>query len=91
MDTGQGKHTAADSPIADALDQNKQATKEIQRAADDLAVIHAVLDTKLAHDPQSDVTRAVAETGQVEKRLSDSAKTLEQVNQTLEQQVRASP
>jgi hypothetical protein len=35
------------SPIADALDQNKQATEEVKRAADDLAVVHAVLDTKI--------------------------------------------
>jgi hypothetical protein len=35
------------SPIADALDQNKQATEEVKRAADDIAVVHAVLETKI--------------------------------------------
>lgn len=77
----------AESPIADALDQNKQATEEVKRAADDLAVVHAVLDTKLNKGASDDdVERAVAETNQVEKRLTKSADKLDKVNQKLERE-----
>jgi hypothetical protein len=77
------------SPIADALDQNKQATEEVKKAADDLAVVHAVLDTKLTKDASNDeVERAVAETGRVEKRLTKSAEKLDEVNDKLEREAK---
>jgi hypothetical protein len=78
----------APSPIADALDKNKQATEDVKKAADDLAVVHAVLDTKLAKGASDgDVERAVAETDKVEKRLSKSAEKLDQVNETLAREI----
>ena len=74
------------SQIAAALDKNKEATKEVKKATDQLAVAHAVLDTKLRKGaPDEDVARAVAQTGQIEQRLVRSTDTLEQVNETLEQ------
>ena len=77
------------SPLDEALTQNKEATQEVARAADDLAVVHAVLDTKIARGASDgDVKRAVAETKKVEERLSESAEKLEQVNETLEREVR---
>ena len=78
------------SPIADALDQNKQATEEVKKAADDLAVVHAVLDTKLTKKNASDdeVERAVAETGKVEKRLTKSAEKRDEVNDKLEREAK---
>jgi hypothetical protein len=79
----------APSPIADALDKNKQATEDVKKAADDLAVVHAVLDTKLAKGASDgEVARAVAETDKVEKRLTQSAEKLDQVNETLEREIR---
>jgi hypothetical protein len=79
---------APGSPIAEALDENKQATEEVKRAADDLAVVHAVLDTKLTKGvSDGDVKRAVAETNAVEKRLAESAEKLDRVNDTLEREV----
>jgi hypothetical protein len=79
------------SPIADALDQNKQATEEVKKAADDLAVVHAVLDTKLTKGAgDDDVERAVARTDKVEKRLTKSAEKLDQVNDKLEREVKRS-
>jgi hypothetical protein len=82
-----GKRDA--SPLGEALAKNKEATEEVARAADDLTVVHAVLDTKIANGASdSDVKRAVAETKKVEERLSDSAEKLEQVNETLEREVR---
>ena len=80
------------SPLADALDKNKAATQEVKRAADDLAVVHAVLDTKIARGASDeDVQRAVEETNRLEKHLGDSAEKLDEVNETLEREVRRSP
>ncbi len=77
------------APLTDALDKSKVATEEVKNAADDLAVVHAVLDTKLSDGASDeDVQRAVAETAQVEKRLTKSAEKLDQVNETLERVVK---
>lgn len=79
----------APSPLAEALDKNTQATAEVKRAADDLAVVHAVLDTQVAHGASDgDVKRAVAETDKLEKRLERSAEKLDQVNETLAREVK---
>ena len=80
---------SSESPLADALQKNEEATAEVQRAADDLAVVHAVLDTKAAHGAVDDdeARRAVAETAAVEKRLTRSAEKLEQVNETLQHEI----
>ena len=89
---GSRRGNDAPSPIADALDKNKQATEDVKKAADDLAVVHAVLDTKIAKGTSDgDVARAVAETDKVEKRLTKSAEKLDQVNETLEREVRRPP
>ena len=80
------------SPLADALDKNMQATAEVKRVADDLAVVHAVLDTKVAHsESEADVKRAVAETNRLEKRLESSTEKLDQVNETLQRETRRAP
>jgi hypothetical protein len=80
---------AAGSPLADALKKNQEATEDVQRAADDLAVAHAVLDTKAAQGGAVDeeAKRAVAETARVEKRLTESAEKLEEVNETLQREI----
>ena len=76
------------SPLAEALEKNQQATEEVQQAADDLAVAHAVLDTKAAKGAVDDESkRAVAETARVEKRLTKSVEKLEHVNETLQQEL----
>ena len=79
-------------PIAEALDKNKQVTEEVKKAADDLAVVHAVLETKLEDKDKpgvdADVSRAVAETRKVEKQLAQSAEKLEAVNETLARAVK---
>jgi hypothetical protein len=87
MPDSQGEQDA--SPLDEALAKNKEATEEVARAADDLAVVHAVLDTKIAKGASDgDVQQAVAETKKVEERLSESAEKLEQVNEILEREVR---
>ena len=83
------KGAADASPLNEALSKNKEATEEVARAADDLAVVHAVLQTEITNgSSEGDVKRAVAETKKVEERLSESAEKLEQVNETLEREVR---
>jgi len=82
------KSRRGDSPLAEALEKNQEATAEVQRAADDLAVVHAVLDTKAAKGAVDDeARRAVVETARVEKRLTESAEKLEQVNETLQKEI----
>ena len=74
------------SPLSEALDKNEEATEEVKKAADQLAVVHAVLDTKLGQGADVDdheVAHAVAETHEVEKRLEESAEKLDEVNETL--------
>jgi|ERR1700716_3735368 hypothetical protein len=91
---GPRRGNGAPSPIVDALDKNKQATADVKKAADDLAVVHAVLDTRLSKgtsDGDGDVERAVAETDKVEKRLTKSAEKLDEVNETLEREARRQP
>jgi hypothetical protein len=86
---GSGPDQGTPSPLAEALDKSKQATEDVKKAADDLAVVHAVLDTKLARGASDgDVARAVAETDKVEKRLTRSAEKLDEVNETLERETR---
>ena len=82
----------ATSPIADALDKNKQATEDVKKAADDLAVVHAVLDTKLAR------TRATATSPEQSPKPTRSRsaspsrpKKLDEVNETLERETRRQP
>lgn len=80
------------TPLANALSKNKEATAEVKQAAEILAVVHAVLDTKIAQGASDgEVHQAVHETNKVEKRLDESAEKLEQVNATLEREVRRSP
>ena len=87
-----GQDQGGSSPLVDALDKSKQATEDVKKAADDLAVVHAVLDTKLAKGASDgDVARAVKETDKVEKRLTRSAEKLDEVNETLERETRRQP
>ena len=87
--SGSGQREAKSSPLDQALNKNKEATAEVKRAADELAVVHAVLDTKIAQGASDgDVKRAVVETDKLEKRLGASADKLDQVNETLRREVR---
>ncbi len=92
-DSPKGAAMGSGLPIAEALERNKEATEEVKKAAEDLAVVHAVLETKVAgdgrHVDDGDVTRAVAEAHRVEKELAQSAEKLESVNTTLAREVNA--
>lgn len=75
--------------LAEALEKNQEATQAVQEAADDLAVVHAVLDSSApaAQVLQDDAKKAIAETAKVEQRLTEAAEKLDEVNETLQRQM----
>jgi len=76
--------------IAEALDKNKDATEKVKKVADDLLVVHAVLQEELAQDtvPEA-VDRAIEQASELEKRLTQSAELLDEVNASLERVAKA--
>jgi hypothetical protein len=73
--------------VLEALKKNEQATNEIRSAAEDLAVVQTVLEQELSEPLSDDAAQAVAQTGQIEKRLSRSTKKLDEVNDSLRGEV----
>ncbi|KWT83892.1 MULTISPECIES: hypothetical protein [unclassified Variovorax] len=72
-------------PIDEALEKNKQATEAVKQVAEELAIIHEVLDAGVSKQIRSDdVERAVEKTSEAEKRLNGSVEQLEEVNDALE-------
>lgn len=84
------KRKSASSPqktagLAKALQENKEAAHAVERAADDLAVVHAVLGSELPKEAVSpDVDLAVVQAGKIEKQLSASSTKLKKVNESLQ-------
>ena len=80
------KRVATQQPAIDeALEKNKQVAEDIKGAADDLLVVHEVLEKGLSDKAApEDVELAVAHTGDIEKKLNESAETLDQINEELE-------
>ena len=82
----------APPPLEESLEKSKQATEAVKQSAEELAIIHEVLDAGLATpEGEKDVERAVERTGEIEKRLNESAETLDQVNEALEKHVAKEP
>jgi len=70
--------------LDEALKKNEEATEEIKEAADDLVVVHAVLDQSAPDGGESaDAKEAVAQTREIERRLGKAAEKLDDVNETL--------
>ncbi|MGJ7606975.1 hypothetical protein ACSFA7_21720 [Variovorax sp. LT1R20] len=64
--------------------------RTIRKAADELAVVHAVLDKNVPTETvPADVRQAVRRTDVLEKKLSKSAELLDEVTETLEAEVKA--
>jgi hypothetical protein len=83
------RHGGKPAPLSDAIQKNKQATEEVKDAADDLFVVHTVLDKELPKDPKSkEAKEAVSQTKKIEKRLSSAAKKLDGVNEALQREAR---
>lgn len=79
--------SGAQSPqnLDQVLDQTKQVAEEIKDAADELKVVHAVLETGLAK-PQAhpDIEKAVDRAQDLEQQLHESAEKLDSANEALE-------
>ena len=75
--------------LSSALEKNEEAAREVQKAADDLAVVHAVLETtgSKLKEATADTERAIAETANVEKRLAESVRKIDEVNDTLHKEM----
>ena len=85
---GPSKPDRATTPLDQTLDKTEAVAAEVQRASDDLAVINTVLEQELPEDVQvGDVAQAIEHTGQLEKKLAESAEALAEVSATLAQEI----
>lgn len=74
--------------LSKALEDNKQATETIQEVAEDLSVVHTVLDSEVPKETlHPDVGQAIEQTDQLKDKLRSAEEKLKTVNETLEQQV----
>ncbi|MDP9917319.1 seryl-tRNA synthetase [Variovorax boronicumulans] len=74
--------------IVKALKENKEAAQAVEKAADELAVVHAVLDSELPKESISpDANQAVERASQIEKQLTASSEKLKEVNESLEREL----
>lgn len=77
--------------VAEAVVKSKEVAQEIEHAAHDLAVAHAVLEKNIPKTPTAeDVTGAVKRTAEVQKKLDKTAKKLETVTEKLEGELKDS-
>jgi hypothetical protein len=85
---GQSKPERAAAALDQTLQKTEAVAAEVQRASDDLAVINTVLEQELPDEMQvGDVAQAIEHTGQLEKKLAESAETLAEVNATLAEEI----
>jgi hypothetical protein len=74
--------------LAKALEENKHAAETVQEVAEDLSVVHTVLDSEVPKETLNpDVGQAIEQTDQLKDKLKSAEEKLKTVNQTLEQQV----
>jgi hypothetical protein len=74
--------------LAKALQENKQATETVQEVAEDLSVVHTVLDSEVPKETlHSDVGQAIEQTDQLKDKLRSAEEKLKTVNEALEQKV----
>jgi hypothetical protein len=79
------KHQSAESRLSKAIEKTSAVKKELELAEDELAIAHAVLETKLiktAHD--AEVGAAIKTTAVAKERVGNSAKELDEVKDVLE-------
>lgn len=76
--------------LVDALNKNREATEEVEQVVDDLAVVHAVLDSQVPQAArEEDLGLVIEQAAQLELRLSESVRKLERVNETLAEEIKA--
>ena len=70
------------------LDKTKAVAEEVQRAAEDLAVVGTVLEQELPAEVQvGDVALALAHAEELEQKLAASAEKLAEANLALEREI----
>ena len=73
--------------LAEALVKNEEATNAVQAVADELGVVHTVLTQEVAKIAgEGDVAEAVERTAVLEKKLTETAKKMTEVNDALSDQ-----
>jgi hypothetical protein len=73
--------------LAEALAKNEEATNAVQGVADELSVVHAVLTQEVAKIAgEGDVAEAVERTAVLEKKLTETAEKMTEVNDALSDQ-----
>ena len=73
--------------LSAALTKNQEAKEAVQDVADELGVVHAVLIqevAKIADD--EDASTAVQRTAALEKKLTETARKMDEVNQAIAEQ-----
>jgi hypothetical protein len=81
----QEKTSGSSRPLDEALTKSKEVSEEIKETAEELGVVHAVLDTQLPDNPtHEDVEEAVTRAQELEKRLNASAEKLDAAAEILE-------
>ncbi|MDM0109570.1 hypothetical protein QTH97_31925 [Variovorax sp. J22R24] len=76
-------------PLVDALDKSNQAAEAVREAADDLAVVHTVLDVQVPAEARNEeVDQALAQADQLQEQLDKSVELLQDVTKTLEAEVK---
>lgn len=79
------QNAQAAQALEQAIEKAKEVAADIRQAADDLAVANTVLDTHLSDEARTrEVDQALGHTGAVEKTLTKSAETLDEVNTALD-------
>ena len=85
---GPSTQDRATTPLDQTLEKTEAVAAEVQSASDNLAVINTVLEQELPDDVQvGDVAQAIEHTGQLEKKLAESAEALAEVSATLAQEI----
>ena len=81
--------SSADTTVlGTTLRKTEALTLEVQRASDDLAIVHTVLEHELPSEIQvGEVAQALQHTGQLEEKLAQSAGELIEVNAVLAEEI----
>ena len=76
------------TPLRDALDQNEAVQHAVERSADELLVINAVLKHEVPLEVQTgEVAQALQKTDELEERIQASAEDLGKVNDALKHEI----
>ena len=74
--------------LAKTLEKNKRAAETVHEVAEDLSVVHTVLESEVPKETlHPDVGQAIEQTDQLKDKLEAAEEKLKAVNEALEQQV----